>query len=70
MSEKHESDLAFMLGRIQGDVKHILQAMTRNQSQFDRVDQRITAVERFMWKVAGIATAIPVILTLAGMFIL
>lgn len=52
------SELAFMLGRIQGDVKHILEAMQRNQQQFHaiddkftRIDERLDKVEKFNVKV-------------------
>lgn len=40
------SELAFMLGRIQGDVKHILEALTRNQEQFNAVNAKLTTLEK------------------------
>lgn len=55
------SELAFMLGRIQGDVKHILEAMTRNQEQFkavedklQRADERMDKLEKFQVKMMTI----------------
>lgn len=58
-----DSDLAFMLGRIQGDVKHILTAIADNHNEFgvisqkfDRVDKRLDEVEKFNVKVITIAT--------------
>lgn len=66
------SELAFMLGRIQGDVKHILEALMRNQEQFTRVDDRFShfedrldKVERFNVKVLTAASiAGPVLMVL------
>lgn len=58
-------DLAFMLGGIQSDVKHVLAALTRNQEQFDRIDKefdhigdRLNKVEKFNVKVLTMASII------------
>ena len=68
------SELAFMLGRIQGDVKHILEALTRNQEQFKEIDarlieydRRLDKAEKFQVKVATIlAIAAPVLVILGN----
>lgn len=65
------SELAFMLGRIQGDVKHILEALTENNKRFAALDTKIVEIERrqdksekFQVKVATVmAIATPILLT-------
>ncbi|ANS06239.1 hypothetical protein HOR19_gp46 [Phage MedPE-SWcel-C56] len=72
MQENNKADLAFMLGRIQGDVKHILEALTRNQRQFETVNSRLTdmddrldKVEKFNVKVITIASIVVPLLMVA-----
>lgn len=64
-------ELAFMLGRIQGDVKHILTALTRNQEQFNAVDKklghmdrRMDALEKFQTKIMTIVAIVGPVLTI------
>ena len=67
------SELAFMLGRIQGDVKHILEAMTRNQEQFkeveaklSRADERMDKLEKFQVKMMTIVAIVGPVLMLGA----
>jgi hypothetical protein len=60
------SELAFMLGRIQGDVKHILEALTRNQEQFVAVNNRLATLEKRVVEVEKFNIKAATILGLAG----
>ena len=63
---KNSTDLAFMLGRIQGDVKNILEALTRNQRQFAIMDGRMTKLDERLDKVEKFNVKVGVILAIAS----
>lgn len=48
-----------LLGTISSDVKHILLRQDKQDSRLDRMDLRLNAVEKFQWKIMGIATFVP-----------
>lgn len=69
--------LYLMLGNMQGDIKAVLAAFTRAEAQTAtrnaEVDHRInshadriTELERFRWKLAGVAMLWPTILVMGG----
>lgn len=69
--------LYLMLGNMQGDIKALLTAVTqadaRNNTRNAEVDHRINAhadrltdLEKFRWKVAGVAMLWPTLLVLGG----
>ena len=71
------SELAFMLGRIQGDVKHILEALTANNKRFDQLeaqlraqDERMDKLEKFQVKMMTIVAIVGPILMAGGTFAL
>ena len=61
------------VGRIQGDMIHVLAALneikTTQKEEYRKLDNRITAVERFMWRFAGVVGVLtfvfPFLFTLA-----
>jgi hypothetical protein len=65
MATDHE--LSRLLGEISSDVKHILVRQDKQDSRLDRQDNRINKVEAFQWKLVGVATAIPTVLTTIGL---
>lgn len=80
MQPDEQSQLYLMLGEIRGDLKSILASLAGQQVQHDRLREevdtrlnnhaeRIERVERFHWKVIGIAAAIPTVLGIAGLAI-
>lgn len=64
-----QQHFAVAVGRIQSDVMHILSTLTEmkeNQTkEYEKLDNRITAVERFMWRFAGVVSLFPFVFTLA-----
>lgn len=59
---KTNPDMAFMLGGIQSDVKHILDALSNNQQELEAVEGRLNKVEKFQVRVAtAIALLTPVV---------
>lgn len=62
----NQSELAFMLGRIQGDVKHILEALTRNQQQFNKVDGRFSEMESRLDKIEKFNVRVLTVASIAG----
>ena len=65
----HDNELHRVLGEISSDVKHILVRQDKQDARIDRVDLRLVTVERFQWRLAGIATAVPTILAVLGMYL-
>ncbi len=56
-----------LLGEISSDVKHILFRQDQQDGRLDRQEKRLSAVEAFQWKLVGIATAVPTLLTTVGL---
>lgn len=66
MSEKPQgSEIAFMLGRIQGDVKHILDAITAHNKRADKLEAAIGAQEKRMDKIEKFQVKVGVIMAIA-----
>lgn len=65
MATDHE--LSRILGEISSDVKHILVRQDKQDSRLDRQDGRLNKVEAFQWKLVGVATAVPTLLTTIGL---
>ena len=55
-----------MLGRIQGDVKHILEALIRNQEQFKEIDTRLAEYDRRLDKTEKFQVKVATILAIAA----
>lgn len=64
-----DNELHRVLGEISSDVKHILVRQDKQDARIDRMDKRLGTVEKFQWKLMGIATAIPTLLALAGTYL-
>ncbi len=70
MNEPNDStSLVYMLGQIDAKVTHLLAGQTLTNERLEKHDERITRVERGHWKIAGIASIVPVLLTGAGLVI-
>lgn len=78
--DDEKSGVSFMLGEISANVRSILAAQASHkedtQNQFTQVhtrlnsqSDRVTKIEHGYWKVIGIASAIPVVLTVVGLLI-
>lgn len=76
-----KSTVAVQVGSIAADVRHILAGQARVEASIveirrefreenDRLDKRLTEVEKFVWRVGGFAVMasilVPVILTVVG----
>lgn len=65
--ETDQQNFGVAVGRIQSDVMHILSTlveMKENQKkEYEKLDGRITAVERFMWRFAGVVSLFPFVFT-------
>ena len=69
--------LYLMLGNMQGDIKSVLTGFERIEKQGAKRDtevdhrlnahgDRLTALERFRWQIAGIAALVPTLLMFIG----
>ena len=67
-----------LLGEISADVKHILaksveqgeliEKLDKQRLEADKeLDRRLSTVEKFQWKLMGIATTIPIVMTAIGL---
>lgn len=72
--------LYLMLGNMQGDIKSVLSGFERIERTGAKRDtevnhrlnshaDRLTALEKFRWQIAGIAALVPTILTAIGWYI-
>lgn len=68
-SNETYDQLLLMVGEVHSDTKHILRAQATRDKRTQALEDRMTVLERFRWKIVGIATAIPVVLTAAGMWL-
>lgn len=64
----HDNELHRILGEISSDVKHILVRQDKQDARLDRMDKRLSTVEKFQWKLAGVATAVPTLLATVGTY--
>lgn len=62
-----EPELSRLLGEISSDVKHILTRQDKQDKRIDRIQDRLTAVEAFQWKLIGIATTVPTVIASVGL---
>jgi len=51
-----------LLGEISSDVKHILLRQDKQDERLVRMNDRLSAVEGFQWKLAGIASVVPTVI--------
>jgi hypothetical protein len=69
--------LYLMLGNMQGDIKSVLSGFERIEKKGEKRDtevdhrlnahaDRLTALEKFRWQIAGIAALVPTILVCIG----
>ena len=68
MSEE-ENKLHFMLGQIHAEVQNIGNRISGFTGRMDKYEERLERVERAHWRIAGIATAIPTVVGIAGLLI-
>lgn len=62
-------DLLGKVGEIASDIKHIMNVQAADREAVRDLDTRLRAVEAFRWKLIGIATTIPVVVTVLGWFV-
>lgn len=62
-----EPELSRLLGEISSDVKHILTRQDKQDKRIDRIQDRLTSVEAFQWKLIGIATTVPTVIASVGL---
>jgi hypothetical protein len=67
MAPDHE--LSRLLGEISSDVKHILVRQDKQDARIERMTTRLDTVEKFQYKLLGIAAIIPAALTSLGLYI-
>jgi hypothetical protein len=64
-----DHDLSRLLGEISSDVKHILVRQDKQDARIERMTTRLDSVEKFHYKLLGIAAVIPAALTSLGLYI-
>lgn len=80
MKENTENGLYLMLGEIKGDIRSVLNRMesvSKTQANYkadtdkrlNNHSDRLSALEQFRWKLAGVALAIPFVVTALGWYI-
>jgi len=55
---ENENKLYLLLGEMSADIKNILQKCTEQDGRLEQHSSRLTALERFQWKIIGGTTAI------------
>lgn len=66
---ENENKLYLLLGEMSADIKNILKKGTEQDARLDNHSQRITVVERFQWKLVGIASGISGAIAVATKFL-
>jgi hypothetical protein len=61
-----DTELHRVLGEISSDVKHVLIRQDNQDNRLNRMHDRLATVEKFQWKLVGLAAAIPTLMTAAG----
>ena len=69
MSDHQTPELMRLIGEIGADTKHILLRQDRQDARLDRHSEKIDKLEKFQWKVMGIATTIPALITVLGLYL-
>lgn len=75
-----ENGLYLMLGEIKGDIRSVLnrmdnitkshaEAQEHNEKRLNSHSARLTVLEQFRWKVAGIVLVIPVVIAVGGWYV-
>lgn len=59
------NEVAFMLGRVHGDVKHILDELKDNRGQFKSLEKRMDKVEQFNVRVITAAAILMPLISIA-----
>jgi hypothetical protein len=66
-SASEEQQFGVAVGRIQSDVMHVLVTLTDMKAtqvrEYGKLDERITNVEKFMWRIAGLVGVFPFVFT-------
>lgn len=66
--ETEQHNLGVAVGRIEGGMSHVIAELKdmkiTQKDEYIKLDLRITAVERFMWRFAGVVTLFPFAFTL------
>lgn len=66
--ENEQQNFGVAVGRIQSDLMHVLTTLTEmkntQKEEYGKLDDRITALEKFMWKFVGVVSLFPFVLTL------
>ena len=66
--ENEQQNFGVAVGRIQSDLMHVLSTLNEikntQREEYSKLDSRITALEKFMWKFVGIVSLFPFVLTL------
>jgi len=58
MDTKDEGALYLLIGEMKAGINHILAAVTQHRKDIEHLEDRLTKVERFNWKVLGIASVL------------
>tara|TARA_Y100000296_G_scaffold66371_1_gene78398 strand:+ start:30800 stop:31105 length:306 start_codon:yes stop_codon:yes gene_type:complete len=80
LDDMQSTQLHLMLGEMRGDIKNLINLMAsfkedHNQLRDDVEHRmnlqsgRISKLEEFRWKLAGLAVIVPLFLTIAGLFL-
>lgn len=64
-----QPELMRLVGEISADTKHILLRQDRQDDRLDRHSEKIDKLEKFQWKIMGIATAVPAVVTVLGLYL-
>lgn len=80
LDDMQNTQLHLMLGEMRGDIKNLINLMAsfkedHNQLRNDVEERlnlqssRISRLEEFRWRIAGIAVLVPLLLTVAGLLV-
>ncbi len=74
MAQKHTQadpmyDLLGKVGEIASDIKHIMHANEETKRTHREFDRRLRAVEAFRWKLLGIATVVPTLVSMIALYL-
>lgn len=75
--DEHDNKLYLMLGEMQGMLKSILTSLETTKEdhrvlkentdkRFNNHSERISALEKFRWQIAGMVALVPFLLTVVG----
>lgn len=67
MANSDDGQLMRLIGEISADTKHILLRQDKQDLRIDKIQNELSTVEAFQWKLTGIALTVPAVIATIGM---